>query len=46
MRLQHQVLDIDCGCGDWIQYLKTKQSCDVYDVSITLAQTVECNERG
>lgn len=41
-----KIIDIGCGCGDWLYYLKTEYSCDVYGINITDSQAVECRKRG
>lgn len=41
-----RVLDIGCGCGDWLYYLQTVMKCKVAGVNITKAQADECRSRG
>eukprot|EP01083_Nonionella_stella_P094554 265349_1 len=41
-----RVIDIGCGCGDWLYYLQTEMQCKVVGVNITAAQAVECHKRG
>lgn len=40
------VIDVGCGCGDWLHWLKHTKKCDVVGVNITLAQVEECRKRG
>lgn len=41
-----KVIDIGCGCGDWLYYLQNTMKCQVIGVNITQAQADECRERG
>jgi cyclopropane fatty-acyl-phospholipid synthase-like methyltransferase len=40
-----RVIDIGCGCGDWLNYLRDK-GMNVTGVNITLEQANECRKRG
>eukprot|EP01084_Bolivina_argentea_P025478 47380_1 len=46
IRKGDRVIDIGCGCGDWLHYLQTEMKCTVSGVNITAAQAVECHKRG
>lgn len=39
------VIDIGCGCGDWLYYLKNIMKCKVVGINITQAQADECIKR-
>ena len=41
-----RVMDVGCGCGDWIDYLKREYDCDVHGINITQQQVLECHARG
>eukprot|EP00483_Globobulimina_turgida_P012858 UN12882 len=40
------LIDIGCGCGDWLSYLQNEMQCRVVGVNITEVQAVECRDRG
>eukprot|EP01084_Bolivina_argentea_P293059 503984_1 len=41
-----KVIDIGCGCGDWLYYLQTEMKCEVIGINITKSQAIECKSRG
>eukprot|EP01083_Nonionella_stella_P116726 347113_1 len=46
IRKGDRVIDIGCGCGDWLYYLQTEMECKVVGVNITATQALECHKRG
>lgn len=41
-----RVMDIGCGCGDWLHYLQTRYDCQVQGVNVSANQVAECHRRG
>ena len=41
-----RVMDIGCGCGDWLNYLQTEYGCQVQGINVSSSQVEECRRRG
>lgn len=41
-----RVIDVGCGCGDWLYYLQNTMKCKVVGVNITDAQAEQARKRG
>jgi cyclopropane fatty-acyl-phospholipid synthase-like methyltransferase len=41
-----RVMDVGCGCGDWLDYLKSVHGCEVTGINVSSAQVAECLKRG
>lgn len=46
IRKGDRVIDIGCGCGDWLYFLQNEMQCKVAGINITAAQAKECHDRG
>ncbi len=41
-----RVMDVGCGCGDWLEYLVRVHGCSVMGINASLAQVEQCRLRG
>ena len=41
-----RVMDVGCGCGDWLQYLASVHGCRVMGINASSAQVEQCRLRG
>jgi SAM-dependent methyltransferase len=41
-----RVMDVGCGCGDWLEYLATVHGCRVMGINASSAQVEQCRRRG
>lgn len=41
-----RVMDVGCGCGDWLQYLTSVHGCRVMGINASSAQVEQCRLRG
>jgi cyclopropane fatty-acyl-phospholipid synthase-like methyltransferase len=41
-----RVVDVGCGCGDWLHYLATVHGCRVMGINVSSAQVEQCRQRG
>lgn len=41
-----RVMDVGCGCGDWLHYLQTEHGCQVEGINVSASQVEECRRRG
>lgn len=41
-----RLLDCGCGCGDWMNWLKTEKGIEVHGINISISQVKVCRERG
>jgi cyclopropane fatty-acyl-phospholipid synthase-like methyltransferase len=41
-----RVMDVGCGCGDWLHYLQSVHSCRVTGINLSSVQVEQCRARG